>query len=47
VNIYLLAERTGWTLDYIRSLDADDYLNMGEVCRALDAAKAHETQRGR
>jgi len=45
VQIYLLAERTGWTLDYIRSLDLDDFFNMREILRGLDTARYHQSRR--
>lgn len=44
---YLLAERMGWTLDYIRSMDIDDRLCLGQVLDGLDTARYHEGRRAR
>lgn len=37
----LLAERTGWTLDYVRNMDKQDYLNVRYVIDGLDTARNH------
>jgi len=38
----MLAERMHWTLDYIRSLDIADYLNVVQYISGLDTARSHE-----
>ena len=43
----LLAERMHWTIDYVREMDAADYLNTTQVIDGLDTARAHERIRGR
>ena len=43
----LFAERMHWTLEYIREMDAADYLNTVRVIDGLDTARAHERIRGR
>jgi len=42
---FLLAERIGWTLEYIDSMDDKDYLGMLYVIDGLDTARAHEQSR--
>jgi len=42
----LLAERTGWTLDYIESFDDLKLFSIMEVYDAIDTAKAHIRKRG-
>lgn len=40
----LLVERTGWTLDYIESLDVDDLDEVQEIYEALDKVRAHKAK---
>lgn len=39
-SMIMLAERMGWTLDYIDGMDDAQYLRVLEVLDALDKAKA-------
>ena len=34
-----MAERFGWTLDYINSMDETEFCQFQEVTRAIDAAR--------
>lgn len=40
----LLAERMHWTLEYVRGMDIDEYLDVLNTINALDVARAHERQ---
>lgn len=40
----LLAERTGWTFDYIESLTADELSRLGEIYEAVDKVRAHKAK---
>lgn len=41
----LLAERTGWTLDYIRTLNSVEFYVVTEMYSAIDAARSHIRKR--
>lgn len=42
----LLCERTGWTLDYVRSLVLEDYALVRGVLDGLDKAKTDVMKHG-
>jgi hypothetical protein len=41
----LLCEQTGWTLDYVRSLDIEEFYEVTEILKATNAARAHLRKR--
>ena len=42
-----LAMRTGWTLEYVRSLDMDDYLNIWQYLEQQATVSEHNAIRAR
>jgi len=42
----LLCERTGWTLEYVRSLDGNDYALVRGVLDGLDKARVDLMKHG-
>jgi hypothetical protein len=45
VNRVMLAERMGWTLDYVDSIDVMEAADIMAILDAVDKARAHAQQR--